>query len=206
MLNNEQRKEVISRYPHETVVFISEYLGISKSTVENIAKESNLVRLHIDSRIPSNEFLASYYNVNLQMLTDIEDNAVFLKPFPDMSDNLRKILVRKHGKPMSIQRWNSITSALTFEQIRHIMIYYPQFTNRALAYDLNVDRGIITEVGRVYSLEKLEREQMFCDTCRVNHLPDRSYNGGNNCKQCWTERMSQYQYVYYPAKKAATNK
>lgn len=205
MLSNEQRQEVIKRYPHETVKFISEYLGISKSTVENIVKQTNLVRLHIDSRIPSNEFLASYYNVPIQMLLDIEETAVFLKPFPKMSDSLRKILVRKHGKPMSEQRWNRITSVLTIEQIRHIMIYYPQFTNRALANDLNVDRSVITDVANTYSLEKLEREEMFCDTCRVNHLPPRSYTSGNNCKECWTKRMSDYQYIYYPSKMAAKN-
>lgn len=203
MLNDEQCNEIISRYPHETIVFISEYLGISKKAVANIAKQSNLVRLHVDSRIPSNEFLASYYNIEIQILVDIEDNAVFLKPFPDMSDTLRKILVRKHGQPMSKQRWNRITSVLTLEQIRHIMIYFPQFTNRALANDLNVDRSVITEVGNIYSLEKLEREQMFCDTCRVNHLPERSYTSGNNCKECWTKRMSEYQYIYYPSKVAA---
>jgi hypothetical protein len=203
MINNEQLNEIVSRYPHETVTFIAEYLGISKKTVELVAKHTNLVRLHVESRIPSNEFLASYYGVDLQMLNDIDEYAVYRKPFPEVSSSLRKVLVRKHGKPMSENVWNRITSVLTLEQIRHIMIYYPQFTNRALATDLNVDRSVITEVGNIYSLEKLEREQMFCDTCRVNHLPPRSYTGGNNCRECWTKRMSEYQYIYYPAKVAA---
>lgn len=199
MLNQEQIDEIIERYPHETIEFIATYLGINRSTVRSIAKKNNLVRLYVESRNPSLEFISSYYNVPMDVLKDIEKYAVYRKPFPKFSDALRLVLIRKFGKPMTEFQWNLI-SELSLDQIRHVMIYYPSFTNSALAKDLNTTKGMICKLRDLYSLEKLPREEMFCDKCRVNHLPPREYTSGNVCKKCWTERMSEYQYFYYPLK------
>ncbi|AMM43702.1 hypothetical protein FDG95_gp137 [Pectobacterium phage vB_PcaM_CBB] len=200
MLNQNQIDEIINRYPHETVAFISDYLGISRTTVQRIANNMNLVRLHLNSRNPSIEFLASYYSIDISVLKEIEKMAVYRKPFPGtLPDALKKTLWRKFGKPMTEHQWNSI-SELTLDDIRHIMIYFPSLTNSALAKDLKIDRSLVLKVGKLYDLEKLPREEMFCDKCRVEHLPPREYKSGNVCKKCWTERMSEYQYIYYPAK------
>lgn len=200
MLNQNQIDEIINRYPHETVAFISDYLGISRTTVQRIANNMNLVRLHLNSRNPSIEFLASYYSIDISVLREIEKMAVYRKPFPDtLPDALKKTLWRKFGKPMTEHQWNSIRE-LTLDDIRHIMIYFPSLTNSALAKDLKIDRSLVLKVGKLYDLKKLPREEMFCDKCRVEHLPPREYKSGNVCKKCWTERMSEYQYIYYPAK------
>lgn len=204
MLNQEQIDEIIERYPHETVEFIAAYLGINRETVRRIAKKNNLVRLYVESRNPSLEFLSSYYKVDIEVLTDIEKYSVYRKPFPTMSDSLRAVLIRKFGKPMTDYQWNAI-SELSLEQIRHVMIYFPMFTNSALVKDLNTTKGMICKLRDLYSLEKLPREEMFCDKCRVEHLPPKEYTSGNVCKKCWTERMSEYQYIYYPVKKAGKN-
>lgn len=200
MLNQQQIDEIINRYPHETVAFISDYLGISRTTVQRIANNMNLVRLYLNDRNPSIEFLSSYHSVDLSVLQEIEKMAVYRKPFPnDLPDALKKSLIRKFGKPMTEHQWNSI-SDLTLDGIRHIMIYFPSLTNSALAKDLKIDRSLVLKVGKLYDLEKLPREEMFCDKCRIEHLPPREYTSGNVCKKCWTKRMSEYQYIYYPAK------
>lgn len=200
MLSQEQIDEIVNRYPHETVTFICEYLGISKNAVECIAYNKNLVRLHLNSRVPSLEFLSSYYSIDISVLKEIEAMAVYRKPFPqNFSKALKKTLIRKFGKPMTEHQWDSI-SELSLDDLRHIMIYYPSLTNAALAKDLKIDRSLVYQVANIYDLEKLPREEMFCDTCRVEHLPPKEYKSGNVCKKCWTARMSEYQYIYYPAK------
>lgn len=200
MLNKNQIDEIINRYPHETVKFISDYLGISDTTVRRIAKNMNLVRLHLNNRIPSIEFLASYYSVDISVLKEIESMSIYRKPFPsNLPDSLKNTLIRKFGKPMTVNQWNSI-SELTLDDIRHIIMHFPSLTNSALAKDLKISRSLVHKVGKLYNLEKLPREEMLCDKCRIEHLPPREYKSGNVCKKCWTERMSEYQYIYYPAK------
>lgn len=210
MTNNYNKiEEIIIRYPHETVEFISNHLKVGNEFVRRIAKKFNLKREPLKLRNPSIEFLSNYYNINISILKDIEKSSVYRKPFPPTIINtLREVLIRKFGKPMSAKHWDTISS-IGIENIRHVIIYYPEFTNSALAKDVNCDKSTITLIGNLYSLEKNDRESMFCDKCRINHLPPKTYKSGNLCKKCWTTRMSEYQYIYYPTtqiKKSKGNK
>lgn len=205
-LSNELVADIIKRAPHESSLFIARITNTSPYVVVNIMKKYNIKKLTKSERLESIEYIAYRHNIDIDLLKNVVNNLVqYKKPLPsDFSKNLTIKLYKKYGKPCAANTWNLITRYVTEHQLKYIIDNYHKFTNNTIKRDLNLGNcpKLFQRLREVYNLSKPERTELYCELCRVEHLPSTEYKSNTYCKKCWTKRMSEYQYVYYPAKKS----
>lgn len=201
--------EIIKRAQHESLPFIAQLLGISQYSVEKVVHEYNVEKLPLDERIESLEYIAYRCNIDLEYLNAIVYLAnKYRMPIPkNISDNAISKIKNHIGKTMSYQSWNFLRERVTLQDLDYILENYSKYTNNTIIRDLKIEnsKGLMPRIATIYELSKPERENLYCEICRVEHLPPKGYKSNTSCKSCWSKRMSDYQYIYYPQKKAKEN-
>ena len=196
--------EIIKRAPHEPPVFIAQFLDISEYHVLKIIKKYNIKKLPLDERVESIEYLAYYNNIDLEYLKlSVNLLQKYKKPLPsEFTDGLVQKLRKQYGTSLSNSTWKFITDRVTLEELDYILKNYYKFTDKTILRDLELENteGLMPRIKSAYSLTKPEREDLYCEVCRINHLPPKNYKSNTSCKKCWSKRMSEYQYIYYPTK------